>query len=256
MTDLVWPAHRRFFVEAPLRAGAACRLDGIAHQLTTVLRLAPDATLVLVNGDGFEYLARLDLLTARQATGAIIAARPVATDPRVHLTLFQCTLKQDKFEWVLQKATELGVARIVPVVSARSIVRPAAALHTKYPRWQAILREATEQCGRTRPPDLAGAIEWRELVLPCGVHGFAAWEAAAGAPPLGKAVAAAIERAEMPSLAFALLVGPEGGLTGAEAQALTGAGWQLVTLGRRLLRAETAALTGVTVLMEQCGELA
>lgn len=254
--DPVWPAHRRFFVDARLRAGEMCRLDDLAHQLTSVLRLAPDAMLVLVNGDGFEYLVRLTMLTARQASGVIIAVREAATDPRAHLTLFQCTLKQDKFEWVLQKATELGVARFVPVVSARSVVRPAATLHTKYPRWQAILREATEQCGRTRPPELAAAIEWRELALPRGVQGFAAWEAADGAPSLGRAVAAAVDSADAPSPAFALLVGPEGGLTGAEAQELSGAGWQLVTLGRRILRAETAALTSVAVLMERCGELA
>ncbi len=118
----------------------------------------------------------LTTLTARHAAGEIVAVRPVHADPRLHLTLYQCTLKQDKFEWVLQKGTELGVSRFAPVVSRRSVVRPAAALRTKYARWRAILREATEQCGRTRLPELDAAVELDAVTLPPGAHGFIAWE--------------------------------------------------------------------------------
>ncbi len=251
-----WPARYRFFVETPLRVGDACPLDTLAHQLTAVLRLAPGDAVTLFNGDGCEYLARLTTLTPRHAAAEIVAVRATAADPRLHLTLYPSTLKQDKFDWVLQKGTELGVSRFVPVVSERSVVRPAAALASKHARWTAILREATEQCGRTRPPELTPAVEWANLALPAGVHGFVAWEGAADAPALGEAVATRLRAAgEEPPPPLALLVGPEGGLTAGEVRALVGQGWQAVTLGRRILRAETAALAAVTVIMERSGEL-
>lgn len=254
MTLETWPARHRFFVEDALRVGASCRLDALAHQLAVVLRLTPGAAITLINGDGNEYLATLTALTPRAATGDIHAVRAVATDPHLHLTLYQCTLKQDKFDWVLQKGAELGVSRFVPVVSERSIVRPAAALAGKDARWRTILRETIEQCGRTRPPELAAAVALDAVGLAPGVHGFVAWEDAMEAPSLGSVIAALCAHSSTPP-ALALLVGPEGGLTRDEVQMLVTRGWQVVTLGRRILRAETAAIVGATIIMERCGEL-
>lgn len=256
MTAEVWRTRHRFLVETPLGVGAEPRLDALAHQLGAVLRLKPSDPIVLINGDGCEYLAQLTEIGARRAAARVLDLRHTAADPRIDLTLYMATLKQDKFEWVLQKATELGVARITPVVSQRSVVRPAAAMASKRARWLAIVREATEQCGRTRPPLLADAIEAHKVSLPAGVHGFLAWEAAeADAPSLGAAVAAVADSigAGQP---LALLVGPEGGLTAEEVQRFSVDGWQVVSLGKRILRAETAAIAAVAVIMERCGELA
>lgn len=255
MTREAWPARHRFFVQNPLHVGDFPCLDALAHQLAVVLRLTPGAAIILINGDGNEYLTTLTTLSPRRATGAIVAARLSAADPRLHLTLFQCTLKQDKFDWVLQKGAELGVSCFVPVVSERSVVRPLAALAGKRARWLTILREATEQCGRTRPPELAAAVELNTVALPSDVRGFIAWEEAETAPALADAVAAALHAACDHTPPLALLVGPEGGLSHAEVQTLVQRGWQAVTLGRRILRAETAALAGVTVIMERSGEL-
>lgn len=246
---LAWrPAHHRFFVAGPLLPGTTRQVDALAHQLAVVLRLNAGDTLHLFNGDGCEYLATLQHLAPRQATVAVLAARPALADPAFELTLFQCTLKQDKFDWVLQKGTELGVTRFCPVVSARSIVRPAAALHTKQSRWETIVREATEQCGRTQPPPIAAAVDWPPPPLPPGTAAFVAWEEADPTTPrLGDAVAA---RLSSPTTPFALLVGPEGGLLSREIEELLQAGWQPVSLGRRILRAETAAVAGLALLAE------
>ena len=172
-------------------------------------------------------------------------------EPALRLTLFQCTLKADKFEWILQKGTELGVARFVPVVSARSVVRPAAALLPKYERWRAIVREAAEQSGRTRLPELATPVEFSEALRSSAQLRLLPWEEAEvdRAEGLGQAVSAA-----SPSDA-ALLVGPEGGLTAEEVMAAQAAGWRTVTLGARTLRAETAALAAIAVIMDRQGEL-
>jgi 16S rRNA (uracil1498-N3)-methyltransferase len=254
MTFEAWLARHRFFVETPLGVDAEPRLDALAHQLGVVLRLKPGNSIVLINGDGCEYLARLTEVGVRRAAARVLDMRRTDADPRIELTLYMCTLKQDRFEWVLQKATELGVARIVPVVSQRSVVRPAAALAGKRARWLAIVREATEQCGRTRPPTLVDAVEAHDVHLPAGVHGLLAWEEAdAGAPSLGAAVAAVADSVAA-GQPLALLVGPEGGLAAEEVQRFTDDGWQTVSLGKRILRAETAALAAVAIIMERCGE--
>lgn len=207
------PARHRFFVEAPLAVGETHRLDGLAHQLATVLRLKTGDRITLINGDGYEYRTILTELSSRRAAGLVQERRPTHADPQIDLTLYLCSLKQDKFEWVLQKATELGVTRMVPVVSRRSVVRPVSALAAKYARWSAILREATEQCGRTRPPILAPPAQVGEIERPQEVHGFLAWEEAGeDAPHLGQAVAALCPAGPHARPPLALLIGPEGGL--------------------------------------------
>lgn len=256
MTAEVWRTRHRFWVETPLGVGAEPRLDALAHQLGVVLRLKPSDPIVLINGDGCEYLAQLTEIGVRRAAARVLDLRHTTADPRIDLTLYMATLKQDKFEWVLQKATELGVARITPVVSQRSVVRPAAALASKRTRWLAIVREATEQCGRTRPPLLADAVDAHAVNLPASVHGFLAWEeAGANASSLGDAVAAVAESAAT-GQPLALLVGPEGGLATEEVGRFIANGWQVVSLGKRILRAETAAIAAVAIVMERCGELA
>lgn len=256
MAAETWLARHRFFVERPLHVGVEVQLDALAHQISAVLRLKVSDAIVLINGDGCEYLALLTEVGARRAAAHVFDLRPTNADPRIELTLYMATLKQDKFEWVLQKATELGVTCITPVVSQRSVVRPAMALAGKRTRWLAIVREATEQCGRTRPPFLADAVDAHAVNLPAGVHGFLAWEeAGANAPSLGDAVAAAAESAAA-GRPLALMVGPEGGLATEEVGRFTANGWQVVSLGKRILRAETAALAAVAIVMERCGELA
>jgi len=254
VTGIAWQARHRFFVDQPFVLGAPCSLDPIARQLATVLRLAPGQTIIAINGDGREILVELQSITSRSAAGRVVDQRPCAGDPTRDLILFQCSLKQDKFEWVLQKGTELGVTRFVPVVSARSVVRPAAALHKKYDRWQAVLREAVEQCGRSRLPLLAPSIEWPALALPQECHGFVAWEAADGAPSLHAAITAQPSTSGAARPGIALLIGPEGGLTADEVAGAAASGWQVVSLGPRILRAETAALAAVTMALAAAGE--
>ncbi len=130
-------------------------------------------------------------------------------EPTVQVTLWLCGLKADKFEWVLQKATELGVAVVVPVVSSRTVVRPAAALERKRARWEVILREAAEQCGRGRLPVLGAACDLPAALAQeqAGVR-LVAWEEAAGSPGMIHA----LTHVPLPVRDVHLLIGPEGGL--------------------------------------------
>jgi 16S rRNA (uracil1498-N3)-methyltransferase len=199
----------------------------------------------------------------------ILSVRTPATEPSIGLTLYQCSLKGDKFEWVLQKGTELGVTCFVPVVSAHSIVRPAAALRKKYARWQAILREAAEQSGRVQVPTLAEPLSFAQAVEEARGVRLLPYEAAAddaALPSLSAAVETlhcnvstlgegeeAVETLHCNvSTGVALLIGPEGGFAPEEVVLARRTGWQIVTLGPRILRAETAALAAVAVIIAHC----
>ena len=139
--------HRFFVAYETLTIGQTYALDSLAHQLHAVLRLQPGAEIVLCDGGGGEFLAQIAALSRSHAAVVVLAERIARAEPALRLTLLQCTLKADKFEWILQKGTELGVARFVPVVSARSVVRPAAALLPRYERWRTILPRG---CGAER----------------------------------------------------------------------------------------------------------
>lgn len=258
----------RFFLptlphSGPLPAGEI-DLSPLAHQLSHVLRLAPGAVITVLDGQGAAYRVELLRLERGRAAGRVLEPQPCGGEPRPALSLYQCSLKADKFEWVLQKGVELGVARFVPVVAERSVVRPAAALAAKAERWRRIIQEAAEQCGRSRLPILAPPLDWSAAVADGRGARFLLWERQSGAPALGRAACALLPPALISAPDFAsasaptevsLLVGPEGGVAAHEAAQAAEAGWQVVTLGPRILRAETAALAAVTVVMERLGEL-
>ena len=244
--------HRFFLTDTPIQPAALVDLTPIVHQLRAVLRLGVGDRVVLLDNRGGAFLTEIRALDRQPAQGAVLEALAASGEPTVAVTLFQCSLKADKFEWVLQKGTELGVTRFVPVVSRRSVVRPVAALAKKAERWQAILREAAEQCGRGRLPELAEPVEFADAVAMAEAltSRFLPWEEAAmGSRSLGSVLDPKKDRD------VSLLIGPEGGLDPAEVALAQAAGWQVVTLGPRILRAETAALAGVTVIMERLGQL-
>ncbi|MFN2203575.1 MAG: 16S rRNA (uracil(1498)-N(3))-methyltransferase [Caldilineaceae bacterium] len=248
--------HRFFLPGQPMHIGDEVDLTPIRRQLARVLRMQPGDTLVLLNGDGYEYITQVQSVSAERAAGTVLAEKPATGEPQAQVTLYQCVLKGDKMEWVLQKGTELGIARFVPVISERTIVRPAEKVARKYDRWRAILREAAEQCQRGRIPELENPLAWSSAIEPDGSPGairYLPWEAADGATTLAHAAYSGAGAA--PTLRVSLLIGPEGGITDGEAKQAIASGWQLVTLGPRILRAETAALCATSVLMSALGEL-
>jgi 16S rRNA (uracil1498-N3)-methyltransferase len=247
--------HRFFLTDTPIQTSHSVDLTPLARQLHTVLRLRPGSRIVLLNGQGDEFLVEMHAIDGRRAQGWVVEQQPGAGEPGIRLALYPCALKGDKFEWVLQKGAELGVSSFTPVISQHSVVSPAAALLKKYERWRTILREAAEQCGRSRLPELARPLAWQEAVVQASGMRFLAWEAAQERPGLQKAIAAALAQNPGDGHIFSLLIGPEGGLTIQEVEAAESAGWQMVSLGRRILRAETAALAAVTIVMAQAGEL-
>jgi 16S rRNA (uracil1498-N3)-methyltransferase len=239
--------HRFFLTESTLTLHRSVDLTPLTHQLRTVLRLQPGEEIVLLDGQGNAYLTEIRELERGRAVGQILDRHPVAAEPRSFLSLYQCALKADKFEWVLQKGTEIGVSRFVPVISSRTVVRPAEKIRKKYARWQTIIREAAEQSGRGRLPDLADPLLWDEAVKGATGVRLLPWEETITAP-VPATLADAFTAVE-PYQDVSLLIGPEGGVSQDEANLAMDAGWRAISLGPRVLRAETAALVAATLVI-------
>lgn len=218
-----------------------------AHHARAVLRLRPGDALRVFDGHGREYEAALVALSTREVrarVGAAVAARP---ESPLHVTLALAALKGDRMEWALQKAVELGVAELRPLVSARTDSAARPALHgARHERWARVAVSAAEQCGRAVVPRVAPAVTLRAL-LDEGIDGARLLFCERPAqPPL-----AALPRATR----VTALVGPEGGWDDAEIDAARDAGFTPVGLGPRILRAETACVAALTALQVLWGDL-
>jgi len=240
--------HRFFLTGVRAAPGRQVDLAPIYHQLRNVLRLERGSVITLLDGGGAAYPTRIEFLDAGKATGRVVAKKLVRSEPGMELTLCQCVLKRERFEWVLQKGTELGVSRFVPVISSRTVVRPAARLLSKYERWRATVREAAEQSRRGRLPTIEDPLLWDEALDRGAGLRLLAWEEAGGnSAGLYPRIAGARE--------VSLLVGPEGGISQEEAAAAAERGWRPISLGPRVLRAETAAVAATAIVLHLAGAL-
>jgi len=186
----------------------------------------------------------------RSAMAVVVGEVEPPPEPKVSLSLFVSLIKEPRLEIVLEKATELGVTEIVPVVAKRSVVRPWKEGGAKQERWHRLIIEATEQCGRARPPLLRPPISLPEAVRQAQGLRILPWEGEhnQGLKPL-------LESAKGKENQISLLIGPEGGLEAEEVALARQQGFHIVSLGGRVLRTETAALAAITAVLYELGEL-
>ena len=239
----------RFFVDFPLAGQVERTLDlpaPVAHQVARVLRLRPGAAIALLDGSGMAYPVHLIGSDGGRVSGRVGAGEPVASEPTVAITVYVALLKGDHFSYTLQKATEVGAAAFVPVITARTVVGEAS--DSKLERWRRIVREAAEQSGRGRVPTVAAPVPF---AIACAAAGraFIPWES-----ERSRSLSVAV-RSLGPVAALGLFIGPEGGFAADEIAVAEAAGIAPVTLGRRILRAETAAVVATTLALAVLGEM-
>ena len=239
----------RIYVPQPLRPGREVDLPVQAGEhIVRVLRLERGHPLRLFDGSGGEYTGEIASLAKRAVTAYVIApAETVDRESPLRLTLGQGIARGEKMDWILQKATELGVARIVPLVTDRTEVKlDAERAERRLAHWEAVLASACEQCGRNALPELAEPMK------------LADWAASLGEEaglrlaldPNGDARA----RDVVPGTRATLAVGPEGGLSEHDLATLAQAGFRGLRLGPRILRTETAGLAALAALQAIHGD--
>jgi 16S rRNA (uracil1498-N3)-methyltransferase len=231
-------ARRRFFVDS-IRGGAAELRGDEARHLTRVLRVEPGQRFE-ISDNQHAYLAEITEARGERVVFQVIEALPPVLPP-VSITLCASLIKFDRFEWIIEKATELGVDRILPVEATRTEKGLFDASRKRSERWARIARESSQQARRVRIPEILPAVRFASCLEQTADHRYFLDEAPA--PPLLREVPA--ERSD----SAALLIGPEGGWTDAERQLAIGASWQAVSLGPLVLRAETAACAALAVVV-------
>jgi 16S rRNA (uracil1498-N3)-methyltransferase len=241
--------HRFYVPPEAITPGEAAIQGEAARQIARVLRLQPGDAVCLFDGSGSEYIARLTSLLRDEARAEIVERRPGQAEPAAPVTLYLALLnKPDKFEWALQKCTEVGAAAFVPLLAARSVTGPPNP--SRYERWSRIIQEAAEQSGRTLLPALQPPLTFAEAIARAS-SGPAVIPSLAASPP----ITVALERAAGRPANLSIIIGPEGGFTPDEIAAAEAAGVVPVTLGPRTLRAETAAVVALTLALQGLGEM-
>lgn len=226
-------AAHRFFVDQPV-TDAVTLTGSVARQIATVLRLTSGASIVLVH-DGNDIEVTLDRVSAAEVRGTVVSRRPNAAEPSLHLTLALPILKGDRSEEVVEAVTQLGVSRIVPFVSSRSVVRDLSP--AKRRRWEQVARGSAETARRGRVPSIDEVRSWDRLFDVLASPVALAWEGERD-----------VHLRDTP-FPRSLVIGPEGGLSEEEVDLARSHGASVVTLGHRNLRAETAAIAAVGVVL-------
>ncbi len=240
---VVYTMTERYYSEQPI-VGSSVRLSGPeAHHLIHVMRGSAGQEVILFDGSGAEFLCQIRQIARTEVQLQVIERRWVNRELPCQLSVACCLPKRDRQRWLVEKCVELGVGRMIPLITERTVVRPSERTLTRLRR---VVIEASKQCGRNRLMPVADPIQWAELtaVSNCVQHQIMAHPAEPNRTPGGAAQSAvtAVLHCLEPGDAVLVAVGPEGGFTEDEVRAGKEAGWEVVDLGPRILRTETAAV--------------
>jgi 16S rRNA (uracil1498-N3)-methyltransferase len=215
-----------------------------SRYLLNVLRMKAGDEFTVFDSEGAHFKAEIKRVGKTSVVAELKEALPPAAEPTRRLVLLQGILKGRKMDYVVQKATELGVSEIVPLVTSRSQVRQTR----KHDRWQKIALEASRQSYRTSVPDVREPVAFEEFLQSSDAfRGCIFWEEGGSSLSAMK-----LDTSDEP---FLVAIGPEGGFTQAEVEMARGKGLEVASLGSRILRAETAAVSAVTIVQFLLGEM-
>ncbi len=237
----------RFFV-APFTGDIAVLTGQEAHHIARVLRMRVGEDLMLCDGHGTDYACRILSVSEGEVQAQVLYRAPTESEPTAAVTLYQGLPKSEKMDLIVQKCVEIGITRIVPVSMARSIVRLNAAEGAKkQARWQKIAASAAEQSGRGIVPEVAEPITFKQLLAAVQQENTVTFYEGGGRP--------LPELVDTQTQQVSLVIGPEGGFEVEEIERLKEVGAQIATLGKRILRCETAPLVALSVVMQLTGNM-
>jgi 16S rRNA (uracil1498-N3)-methyltransferase len=248
----------RFFLPTDcISAGEVRFPENISHQISQVLRLRIGEEIVVLDNSGFEYMVEIVQVSAHVVSGKITAKQPSLAEPAARVILYLGLTQREKFEWMLQKCTEAGAAAFVPVISSRCLVQTEQDVSSKLERWKRIICEAAEQSGRGLIPALDQAMKFEVALQSAAQHPLVLfpWEKEKSLS-LRQALSAYLQRSSSSTdWKIAIFIGPEGGYSDQEADLARRAGGIPVTLGKRIMRMETAALVATALTLYEFGDM-
>ncbi len=250
----------RVFVDDELHSGSVVELarDTASH-VAKVLRARSGDEMILFNGDGREYTGAIETVRGSRVSASIGAARSIDRESAFQITLLQCVPRGDRMDFIVQKATELGVVRIVPVLSHRSVVRlDEDQGASKQLHWRAVAVSACEQCGRNRLPMVAAPqplLNYLGAMAPQSSNNLLRLILEPERDQQPQSAALALPGTAPPATGAEIAIGPEGGFTLEELEAFELSSFARVGLGPRVLRTETAAIAAIVVLQAQFGDM-
>lgn len=241
----------RFHCPFPLHPGATVQLpDDAAHHALKVLRVGAGETAILFDGRGGQWLATLHP-AGKTLRATLDTFQADDHEPPVAVTLAQCLPGGDKMDYVVQKAVELGVTRIVPVAAKRSVVRLAGErMERRVQHWQHIAIAACEQSGRNRVPEVAAVVDLPQYLAQAQADNGIRWICLPEETP----GAIRLRDQAPPQLAVTIFIGPEGGFEESEIRAARTAGFVPLRLGSRILRTETAGPAALAAILALWGD--
>lgn len=226
--------------------------DSRVHQIRDVLRMESGDEIIVLDNTGWEYYVSLENISKKEIVGKIIQKKKCEAEPRTKITLYQSLLAREKFEVVLQKCTEVGITSFVPVITERSIVRNAEKITTeKLARFENIIAEAAEQSGRGIIPSLQKPINLVQAASGLDEYDICLVGSTVESISLKKILQAKPIPNPVPDPKIAIFIGPEGGFSENELQLLNSRGAISFSLGKRILRTETASIVAAAIILHE-----
>jgi len=238
----------RFFVSPDNINNNSVTISGedVAH-LSKVLRLREGENIIVCDSAGTDYECRIESISKTEAVASVISSTPNIAEPPINITIYQGLPKSDKMDYIVQKCVELGVNKIVPVITKRAVAIPRDG-DKKILRWQRIASEAAKQCGRGVLPQIGEIAEFKTIVKNVVL------EDNLNIIPYENEKSFKLKNALKPVKNINIFIGPEGGFDPEEIELAMTSGIQPVTLGPRILRTETAPIAVVSAVMYDIGD--
>ena len=244
----------RFFVSPTDISGDAVSFPAdLSRQISRVLRMSPGDEVIILDDTGWEYAVSLSAIAPTQTEGRITGRRMGYGEPAIRLALYQAMIRPERFEWALQKCTELGVSHFVPIITRRTSHGQGSISANRMERWLRIIREAAEQSGRSKLPTLDHPQSLQQAAESAPRPSLIAWES-----ETHRSLKSILEHWRDETIVsgnVSIFVGPEGGFDSYEVGLAREHDIESVGLGKRVLRSETAAIALVTAIMHELGEL-
>jgi 16S rRNA (uracil1498-N3)-methyltransferase len=238
---------RRFFVDpSALKARNVTLTGDLAHRLAKVLRYRRGDNVVLAGGGAKDYVVQLTAVSANAVTGLVVGEQAAPHEASVEVVLYQSMIRANRFDFVLEKGTEVGVSRFVPVMATRTQLQMDETGPARADRWRRLIIEAAEQCGRGRLPSVAPSQSFEDAIRTAPGLKLVPWEDERE-QRLGDYLRSLKEKPR----AVSVFIGPEGGYEPSEIELARESGAVLVTLGRRVMRAETAAIVAAGIVLHE-----